>query len=206
MVCGGAAFGPLELLPVVGSLVILLTKREHFRPSSFDFTSPARLDSAHKYANDVKDLIDHATPGKIACFIAECIQGVGGTVVLPDGYLKEVHEDECCVMLAVMRVRFRVEPHRHPQHTHRTPAQQHTITPRSTPTAHRTAHPQYTQHAHRHPQHTHRTPPHQHAHTRRSTPHSTPTVHPRRTHNTPIAHTAHPQPIQHAHSTPTTHP
>uniref|UniRef100_A0A6A7G3V5 Alanine--glyoxylate aminotransferase 2, mitochondrial n=1 Tax=Hirondellea gigas TaxID=1518452 RepID=A0A6A7G3V5_9CRUS len=49
-------------------------------------------DSAHKYANDVKDLIDHATPGKIACYIAECIQGVGGTVVLPDGYLKEVYK------------------------------------------------------------------------------------------------------------------
>lgn len=44
-----------------------------------------------KYADDVRDTIRHATPGKVAGFIAESIQGVGGTVVFPDGYLKEVY-------------------------------------------------------------------------------------------------------------------
>ncbi len=45
---------------------------------------------ADKYANDVKNLIEQATCGNIAAFIAESIQGVGGTVVYPDGYLKKV--------------------------------------------------------------------------------------------------------------------
>lgn len=58
------------------------------------------LDAALKYAADVKDLIDHATPGKVAAFIAEAIQGVGGTVPLPDGYLKEVRVCTCDDTLA----------------------------------------------------------------------------------------------------------
>ena len=45
---------------------------------------------ADKYANEVKNLIQYATCGKIAGFIAESIQGVGGTVVYPDRYLKKV--------------------------------------------------------------------------------------------------------------------
>jgi alanine-glyoxylate transaminase/(R)-3-amino-2-methylpropionate-pyruvate transaminase len=48
--------------------------------------------AGEKYAADVKDLIDHATPGKVAGFFAESIQGVGGTVVYPDGFLKEAYE------------------------------------------------------------------------------------------------------------------
>ncbi len=44
-----------------------------------------------KYANDVRDLISFATPGKISAFIAESIQGVGGAVVFPDGYLRDVY-------------------------------------------------------------------------------------------------------------------
>ncbi len=44
-----------------------------------------------KYAADVRELIGFATPGKIAAFIAESIQGVGGAVVFPDGYLKEAY-------------------------------------------------------------------------------------------------------------------
>ena len=44
-----------------------------------------------KYANDVKELIDYATPGKIAGFIAESIQGVGGFVEFPPDYLKNVY-------------------------------------------------------------------------------------------------------------------
>lgn len=49
-------------------------------------------DAGKKYANDVKDIIDTATPGKIAAFIAESIQGVGGFVEFPRGYLKQVYE------------------------------------------------------------------------------------------------------------------
>jgi alanine-glyoxylate transaminase / (R)-3-amino-2-methylpropionate-pyruvate transaminase len=49
-------------------------------------------DAGKKYADDVKNLIDYATPGKLAGFVAESIQGVGGFVVFPDGYLKHVYE------------------------------------------------------------------------------------------------------------------
>ncbi len=49
-------------------------------------------DAGRKYAADVADLINHATPGQIAAFIAEPIQGVGGAVELPDGYLQQVYE------------------------------------------------------------------------------------------------------------------
>ena len=45
-----------------------------------------------KYADDVKNLIEHATSGQIAGFIAESIQGVGGVIVFPDGYLKHAYE------------------------------------------------------------------------------------------------------------------
>src|ERR1700758_2613904 len=44
------------------------------------------------YASDVRSLIDHATPGQAAAFIAESIQGVGGCVVFPENYLKHVYE------------------------------------------------------------------------------------------------------------------
>ncbi len=49
-------------------------------------------DAGKKYAADVKDLIINATPGKVAGFFAESIQGVGGVVVFPDGYLKEAYK------------------------------------------------------------------------------------------------------------------
>ncbi len=49
-------------------------------------------DAGEKYAADVKQLIDFATPGQVAGFIAESIQGVGGVIVFPDGYLKHVYE------------------------------------------------------------------------------------------------------------------
>lgn len=48
-------------------------------------------EAGRKYADDVKSLIDYATPGKVAGFIAESIQGVGGFVIFPDGYLKHVY-------------------------------------------------------------------------------------------------------------------
>jgi alanine-glyoxylate transaminase/(R)-3-amino-2-methylpropionate-pyruvate transaminase len=48
-------------------------------------------EAGRKYAADVKSLIDFATPGQVAAFIAESIQGVGGTVVFPDGYLEHAY-------------------------------------------------------------------------------------------------------------------
>jgi alanine-glyoxylate transaminase/(R)-3-amino-2-methylpropionate-pyruvate transaminase len=48
-------------------------------------------DAGRKYAEDVKSLIQFGTSGKIAGFIAESIQGVGGTVVFPDGYLEHAY-------------------------------------------------------------------------------------------------------------------
>ncbi|UCF82581.1 MAG: aminotransferase class III-fold pyridoxal phosphate-dependent enzyme [Desulfobacteraceae bacterium] len=45
-----------------------------------------------KYADDIKSLIEFATPGRVAGFFAESIQGVGGTVVYPDGFLAEAYK------------------------------------------------------------------------------------------------------------------
>lgn len=47
--------------------------------------------AATRYADDVLDLIRYGTSGQVAAFIAESIQGVGGAVVFPDGYLKKVY-------------------------------------------------------------------------------------------------------------------
>src|SRR6266513_2062611 len=48
--------------------------------------------AGRNYAADVKSLIDHASSGQIAGFIAESIQGVGGCVVFPDDYLRHAYE------------------------------------------------------------------------------------------------------------------
>jgi alanine-glyoxylate transaminase / (R)-3-amino-2-methylpropionate-pyruvate transaminase len=45
-----------------------------------------------KYADDVAGVIRHATSGRVAGFIAEPIQGVGGAVEMPPGYLKAAYE------------------------------------------------------------------------------------------------------------------
>lgn len=47
--------------------------------------------AGEKYGDEVGDVIRFATPGRIAGFIAESIQGVGGAVVLPDGYLQRAY-------------------------------------------------------------------------------------------------------------------
>ena len=49
-------------------------------------------EAGKKYAADVQNLIQFGTSGRIAGFIAESIQGVGGTIVFPDGYLKHAYE------------------------------------------------------------------------------------------------------------------
>ena len=49
-------------------------------------------EAGRKYAADVKALIEYATPGQVAGFIAESMQGVGGCIVFPDGYLKHAYE------------------------------------------------------------------------------------------------------------------
>jgi alanine-glyoxylate transaminase/(R)-3-amino-2-methylpropionate-pyruvate transaminase len=54
----------------------------------FGYTDP---EAGRKYADDVRNLIECSTPGRIAGFIAESIQGVGGVVTFPDGYLRDVY-------------------------------------------------------------------------------------------------------------------
>jgi alanine-glyoxylate transaminase/(R)-3-amino-2-methylpropionate-pyruvate transaminase len=49
-------------------------------------------EAGQKYAADVEQVIEYATSGQVAGFIAESIQGVGGVVVFPDGYLKHAYE------------------------------------------------------------------------------------------------------------------
>ncbi len=46
---------------------------------------------AHKSAEDIRDLIRYSTPGKIAAFIAEPIQGVGGATQGAPNYLREAY-------------------------------------------------------------------------------------------------------------------
>ncbi|MHC4220530.1 MAG: aspartate aminotransferase family protein [Planctomycetota bacterium] len=48
-------------------------------------------DAGEKYADDVLSLIRHGTSGEIAAFICEPMQGVGGVVEMPPGYLKKVY-------------------------------------------------------------------------------------------------------------------
>ena len=45
-----------------------------------------------KCARDVEDLIQYETPGEVACFIAEPIQGVGGAVTPPPEYFEIVYD------------------------------------------------------------------------------------------------------------------
>ena len=49
-------------------------------------------EAGRKYADDVRSLIQFGTPGRVAAFIAESVQGVGGAVVYPDGYLRHAYE------------------------------------------------------------------------------------------------------------------
>jgi alanine-glyoxylate transaminase/(R)-3-amino-2-methylpropionate-pyruvate transaminase len=49
-------------------------------------------DAGKKYAQEVIELIRYGTSGAVAGFIAEPIQGVGGTVEMPPGFLAPVYE------------------------------------------------------------------------------------------------------------------
>ncbi|MGH7994012.1 MAG: aspartate aminotransferase family protein [Limisphaerales bacterium] len=67
----------------------------HHALAPYPYRGPFGYDdpeAGKKYADDVKSLIDYATPGKVAAFIAESIQGVGGFVEFPQGYLKQTYE------------------------------------------------------------------------------------------------------------------
>jgi alanine-glyoxylate transaminase/(R)-3-amino-2-methylpropionate-pyruvate transaminase len=55
---------------------------------AWGYNSP---EAGKNYAADVKQIIEFATSGQVAGFIAESIQGVGGVVVFPDGYLKQAY-------------------------------------------------------------------------------------------------------------------
>nr|CAG5121136.1 unnamed protein product [Candidula unifasciata] len=45
------------------------------------------------YVDQLEDVLRYSVPkGRVACFIAEAIQGVGGSVQLPDGFLKKAYE------------------------------------------------------------------------------------------------------------------
>jgi alanine-glyoxylate transaminase/(R)-3-amino-2-methylpropionate-pyruvate transaminase len=67
----------------------------HHALAPYPYRGPFGYDDPNagkKYADDVKSLIDYATSGKVAAFIAESIQGVGGFVEFPQGYLKHTYE------------------------------------------------------------------------------------------------------------------
>ncbi len=48
-------------------------------------------EAGHKYAHDVRDLIERGSCGNVAAFIAEPIQGVGGVIEMPPNYLSDVY-------------------------------------------------------------------------------------------------------------------
>jgi alanine-glyoxylate transaminase/(R)-3-amino-2-methylpropionate-pyruvate transaminase len=51
-----------------------------------------RIDAGHLYAKDVKDVIDFNTSGNVALFMAEPIQGAGGLIPQPRGFVNEAAE------------------------------------------------------------------------------------------------------------------
>ena len=67
------------------------TQGVHHAKAPYPYRGPwdhSDPEAGTKYAEDVQELIQFGTPGKIAAFIAESIQGVGGTVEFPAGYLE----------------------------------------------------------------------------------------------------------------------
>ena len=92
---GFAAVSILSLALGIGATATVFSVIYGALVAPYPYRGPYGYDDADggkKYADDVKDLIDYATPGKLAGFIAESIQGVGGSVVFPEGYLKHAYE------------------------------------------------------------------------------------------------------------------
>jgi len=66
----------------------------HHALSPYPYRGPFGYDdpeAGRKYADDVKQVIDYTTSGKVAGFIAESMQGVGGFVEFPGGYLQQAY-------------------------------------------------------------------------------------------------------------------
>src|SRR3954465_4467250 len=66
----------------------------HHALSPYPYRGPFGYDdpeAGRKYADDVKQVIDYTTSGKVAGFIAESMQGVGGFVEFPNGYLQKTY-------------------------------------------------------------------------------------------------------------------
>jgi 4-aminobutyrate aminotransferase-like enzyme/Ser/Thr protein kinase RdoA (MazF antagonist) len=64
----------------------------HIAPIPDDYRGPYKRDDPHagpKYARHVAEILDHVKP---AAFIAESLPSVGGQIVLPPDYLKEVYK------------------------------------------------------------------------------------------------------------------
>lgn len=54
---------------------------------------PGSCQACDMYVEQLEDVLRHSMPkDKVAAFFAEAIQGVGGAVQLPDGYLKKAYE------------------------------------------------------------------------------------------------------------------
>jgi alanine-glyoxylate transaminase/(R)-3-amino-2-methylpropionate-pyruvate transaminase len=73
------------------------TNNIHHAPSCYCYRCPYGLEYPScdlKCAHEVKEVIQYQTPGEIACFIAEPIQGVGGVVHPPakSDYFKVVYD------------------------------------------------------------------------------------------------------------------
>ncbi|XP_065065242.1 alanine--glyoxylate aminotransferase 2, mitochondrial-like isoform X2 [Rhopilema esculentum] len=54
--------------------------------------NPGQCKACDGYVGQLQEVLDYAVSSRIAAFFAEPIQGVGGTVQYPKGYLKQVYE------------------------------------------------------------------------------------------------------------------
>ena len=91
----GGSMGPMSLTAIntwkfPGSTAGAVHHAVNPDPYRSAFSGSAE-EIATKSANDVRDLIRHATSGKVAAFIAEPIQGAGGVTHGARNYLREVY-------------------------------------------------------------------------------------------------------------------
>lgn len=64
----------------------------HHAVNADPYRGPWGVDGGGRYAAEVRDLIQFATPGHVAGFVAESFQGVGGVTMYPPGYLEQTYE------------------------------------------------------------------------------------------------------------------